>query len=548
MNWPGLNGSDNNVSRHFLYWCSAVILFTCFSCKDKSPTIRPRVFHYNQVNYITSLDPAFAKTQNNVWAIDHLFNQLIDLNDSMRIIPEIAKSWDISEDGLTYRFNLRNDVLFHSDPCFGKENTRRVTAKDVVYSFNRLLDPDVNSPGSWIFRDKVDTLIPFQAIDDTTFIIHLKSAFSPLLQMLTMQYCSVLPEEAVLFYKNEIGKHPVGTGPFQLKKWIDRRGLFLSKNPTYYKPGLPLLEGIRISFIEDRNTAYLEFLKNEIDFFSGLQSGFALQLVTREGDLREDRKKQMKLIKGDFLNTEYIGINFKLLDKSNPLSDKRVRQALNFAIDRKTMLQLLKFGIGNPAVRGFIPKGLPVTNESTPDAYSFNVDSARQLLKLAGYENKNKFPELTIYTNKDYVDLITFVAKEWEEIGIPVKIDLVETATLREKMRLSELQLFRASWIADYPDEESFLNVFYSKNPAPPNYTRFSNAEYDHLYELAIRENNYEIRSKLYQQMNRIIIDEAPVIFLFYDQTAWFSQNQIINLKSNPLNIPKLEEVDENAN
>lgn len=536
-----LSESQNQL-KFIILFCTIVF---AICCKDTSSKIKPRVFHYNQSNYITSLDPAFAKTQNNIWVVDHLFNQLIDLNDSMQIIPELAKNWTISEDGLTYQFVLKDEIYFHRDACFGKDSTRKLIAQDVVFSFNRLLDPKVNSSGSWIFRDKVDSLKPFEALNDSIFIIRLKTAYAPLLKMLTMQYCSVLPEEASAFYKNEISKHPVGTGPFQLKKWIDRRGLFLSRNPNYFKTGLPLLEGVRISFIEDRNTAYLEFLKHEIDFFSGLQSGFALQLVTKEGDLREDRIQQMQMLKGDYLNTEYIGINQSVLTKNHPLKDKRVRQALNLAIDRKTMLRLLKFGIGTPATQGFIPKGLPVSIEANTHGYDYNPDSAKQLLKLAGYENKENFPELTIYTNKDYMDLITFVAKQWEEIGIPVQIDLVETATLREKMRQSELMLFRASWIADYPDEESFLNVFYSKNPAPPNYTRFSNSQYDHLYEKAIKETIASEREKLYRQMNQIIIDEAPVIFLFYDQTAWFTQQQIVNLKSNPLNLLKLEEVDE---
>lgn len=541
------NAFKNSLTNFYFF---KTFFFCCFllfliGCRDTADKKIPRVFHYNQVNYITSLDPAFAKTQNNIWVIDHVFNQLLDLDDSLNLVPEIATSWNISEDGMHYQFILRDDIFFHNDPCFGPHGPRRLLAKDVVYSFKRLLDPSVNSSGSWIFRDRVDSILPFQALNDSLFIIHLSSPYSPLLHMLTMQYCSVLPEESIKYYKDQLGKHPVGTGPFQLLKWIDRKGLFLNKNPHYFKQGLPKLEGVRISFIEDRNTAYLEFLKNEIDFFSGLQSGFALQLVTPQGNLRDDRKDMMQMLKGDFLNSEYIGINFSLLDKQHPLSDKRVRQALNYAIDRETMLQLLKFGIGTPAYRGFIPKGLPVYFQNTINSYEYNPDYARRLLDMAGYGGKKPFPELTIYTNKDYIDLITFIAKQWEEIGIPVAIDLVETASLREKMRQSEILMFRASWIADYPDEESFLNVFYSKNPAPPNYTRFSNSDFDILYEKAIKETVHSNRSKLYQQMNQIIIDEAPVIFLFYDQTAWFAQKQIVNLKSNPLNLLKLEEVNE---
>ena len=234
-----------------------------------------------------------------------------------------------------------------------------------------------------------------------------------------------------------------------------------------------------------------------------------------------------------------------MIHKNHPLFDKRIRQALNYAIDRNSMIQLLKFGIGTPASAGFIPKGLPSFDPSKVKGYDYNPDKAKRLLSEAGYSNKKGFPELIIHTNKDYVDLITYVAKQWEEIGIPVRIELAETATLREKMRLSEYQIFRASWIADYPDEESFLTVFYSKNPAPPNYTRFKNEAFDALYETAIKETNELKRIQYYQQMDQILIDEAPVIFLFYDQTAWFTQNHILNIKPNPINLLKLDGVTE---
>jgi len=153
--------------------------------------------------------------------------------------------------------------------------------------------------------------------------------------------------------------------------------------------------------------------------------------------------------------------------------------------------------------------------------------------------------EMIIYTNKDYADLVTYVVRQWQEIGVLAKIELLETATLREKMRNGSLSFFRASWVADYPDEESFMTVFYSKNPAPPNYTRFKNEAFDRLYDKAIEEMDMDKRKKLFQDMDRIIIEEAPVIFLFYDQVAWFSQQNIQNLIGNPLNLLKLESVNE---
>lgn len=523
----------------------SLILLTLLSCKHNSSKKATAVFHYNQVNYINSLDPAFAKTQNNIWAVDHLFNQLVDLNDSMKLKPELAKTWTVSSDGLQYLFVIRKDAFFIDDSCFKTRIDRHVTAFDVAFSFNRLMDPKLSSPGSWIFKDKIDSIEGIKALNDSVLSIKLKAPFAPFLKLLSMQYCSVIPPEAQSYYGKDLYKNPVGTGAFRLVKWLDRKGIFMAANPDYFDKKSFHLNGIRISFMEDRNTAYLEFLKNEIDFFSGLQSGYAFQLVDKTGTLREDKKNKLQLLKGDFLNTEYIGFNFELIHKNHPLFDKRIRQALNYAIDRNSMIQLLKFGIGTPASAGFIPKGLPSFDPSKVIGYDYNPDKAKRLLSEAGYSNKKGFPELIIHTNKDYVDLITYVAKQWEEIGIPVRIELAETATLREKMRLSEYQIFRASWIADYPDEESFLTVFYSKNPAPPNYTRFKNEAFDALYETAIKETNELKRIQYYQQMDQILIDEAPVIFLFYDQTAWFTQNHILNIKPNPINLLKLDGVTE---
>lgn len=536
-----------NLSKNSVHFKLSIFLvfLSLVACEQQSKKNATAVFHYNQVNYINSLDPAFAKTQNNIWAVDHLFNQLVDLDDSMRIKPELAKSWTISTDGLHYLFTLRQDVFFIEDSCFKNRINRRVTAYDVAFSFNRLLDPNLSSPGSWIFKDKLDSIEGIKALNDSILSIRLKSPFAPFLKLLTMQYCSVIPPEAQSYYGKNLYKNPVGTGPFRLIKWLDRKGLFMASNHSYFEPDLFKLNGIRISFMEDRNTAYLEFLKNEIDFFSGLQSAYAFQLVDKTGNLRNDTKSKLQLLKGDFLNTEYIGFNFDLINKNHALSDKRVRQALNYAIDRKSMIQLLKFGIGTPATSGFIPKGLPSYDPIKVIGFQYDPEKAKRLLNEAGYSNKKDFPELIIHTNKDYVDLITYVAKQWEEIGIPVRIELAETATLREKMRLSEYQIFRASWIADYPDEESFLTVFYSKNPAPPNYTRFKNLAYDRLYEKAIQETDENKRFMYYQEMDKILIDESPVIFLFYDQTAWFVQNHIKNLNPNPINLLKLNGVEE---
>lgn len=530
----------------------AKILFLLLLCacgsKEKS-TESKAIFHYNQPNPITSLDPAFAKTQNNYWVCDHLYNQLLDLDDSLRIVPEVAKSYLASDDGLIYTFYLRDDVFFSDNPCFPNSKGRKLTSKDVVFSFQRLLDIKLSAPGRWIFVDKVDSLEAFSSIDDTTFQLKLRKPFSPLLSLLTMHYCSIIPFEAVEYYKEQFRENPVGTGPFVLNRWVDRQGMFLKKNLNYFRKGLPLLDGIRISFIEDRNTAYLEFMKKRIDYFSGVHSSFAPQLINKNGNLREDRKHLLQLVRGQYLNTEYLGINSTNLPKSHALHNKYVRQALNLSIDRELMIKTFKYGIGSPSNKGFIPPGLSGFDDSELKGYSYLPDSARKLLLNAKYENLSKGDkQLIVYTNKDYLDLITFITRQWQEIGIQVQIELLETATLREKMRSGELSLFRASWIADYPDEESFLTVFYGSNSAPPNYTRFKNVEYDKYYTMAIEETDANKRLEYYKKMNRIIVEESPVIFLMYDQIALFCRNNIQGIVPNPINLLKLEKVTKNLN
>ena len=526
-----------------------VLLFLIVSCggdaADSSATER-KVFHYIQHRSVTSLDPAFARSQANIWAIDHLYNGLVQLDDDLNIQPCIAKSWTISEDGLTYTFKLRDDVYFHNNAAFAEGKGRKVVASDIVYSFERVWKGDINSPGSWIFNNRVAAENPFQALDNQTFTLKLVKPFRPMLGILTMQYCSIVPKEAVEKYAGDFRKNPVGTGPFQFKKWLENQSLFLSKNKNYFEKengnALPYLDAVRVSFVSDRKTAYLELIAGKIDFMSGLESSFVNELLSSEGELLEKQAERLTFLKSPFLNSEYLGMQMNG-DKTNPLLNKKIRQALNYGFDRAKMLQTMRNNVGKPAGSGFTPRGLPSFSSDKVKGYNYNPDKARQLLKEAGFPNGKGLPTIELLATKDYEDLCTFMARQWEDLGIKVQIELEESATLRQKMSKSQAPFFRASWIADYPDAESFLTVFYGENPAPPNYTQFKNAKFDALYEQALNQNDDAERYKLYQQMDNILVEEAPVVFLFYDETAWFVKKGITGLSKNAINLLSLKRV-----
>ena len=526
---------------------AVLLLSSCNGCQQR-PKEKLKFFRYNQVSGIASLDPAYSKDQAGNWACNQLYNSLVQLDNQLNIKAGIAKSWEVSEDGLTYVFNLRTDVKFHDDACFEQQKGRFVKAADVVFSFSRIVDPATASPGAWIFNKDVDKVAPFTALNDSTFQLKLQRPFRPMLGILSMQYCSIIPEEAIKKYGNQFRSHPVGTGPFTFRKWMEGTALILARNPAYFERDsgrqLPFIDGIKVAFIDNKKTEFLSFKENELDFISGLDGSYIDEVLDDNGNLKSDLKGKFNLLKTPYLNTEYLGFLMKAgNEKENPLLNKKVRQAINYGFDRREMIQYLRKGVGRPAESGFTPYGLPSFDSEKVKGYTYDVVKAKQLLKEAGYANGNGLPEMKLYTNETYKEFALYVSKQLEQIGLKVKVEISQPAILREWMSQSKVNLFRGSWLADYPDAENYFAVFYSKNGSPPNYTRFSNTGFDRLYEKALAENDDVKRFELYHEMDRIIIDEAPIVPLYYDEVLRFSQKNIDGLAPNALNLLDLRRV-----
>ena len=258
------------------------------------------VFRYNQYDNISSLDPAFARNIGNIWATNQIFNGLLQLDDSLKITPDIAKSWTQSDDGLEFIFTLRDDVYFHKHPEFKtSDSTRKVIAKDFVYSFDRLTDPKVASPGNWVLKNVKE----YTALNDTIFKIELKQPFPAFLGLLSMRYCSVVPKEIVTYYGNAFRSHPIGTGPFQFKLWEENIKLVLRKNDLYYEKdlqgkALPYLEAVAITFLPDKQSEFLQFAKGNIDLLNSLDASYKDELLTPSGKLRDRYRNKIILDKG----------------------------------------------------------------------------------------------------------------------------------------------------------------------------------------------------------------------------------------------------------
>ncbi len=530
--------------------CLVSCIFCLISCSQRH-RVGKNIFHYNEQTGIASLDPAFAKNQSIMWAVHQLYSTLVEIDKDLNIVPSIAKSWEISGDRRMYTFHLRNDVFFHDDVAFTFKKGRQLIAQDVVYSLSRIIDKQTASPGAWIFNNKIDSMNGFRPINDSTFQLKLIRPYTPILGILSMQYCSIVPKEAVEKYHNDFRRHPVGTGPFAFVAWDEGQALILKKNENYFEKDsignrLPYLNGIKISFYDSKATEFLLFRQKQLDFMNDIESSFKDEVLTKKGELRKNWEGKIVLQTHPYLNTEYFGM---LVDTSNelvknsPIRLKKIRQAVNYGFDRRKMILYLRNSLGIPAESGFVPAGLPSFDSAKVKGYYFDPAKTKQLLAEAGFPDGKGLPVIKLMTIPIYSDFAAFIAKQLEEAGIPVQVDVVQKSLLLELTSNSRALFFRGSWIADYPDAENYLSVFYSKNPAPPNYTRYKSPEFDALFEKALGETNDILRYKLYQQADQVMMRDAPVIPLWYDQWIHFVQPDIKNFEVNALNLLELRKV-----
>ncbi len=539
-----LHPSSRPLRLSLLLAC-AFLLFS--ACRHSGEGEVKKIFRYNESAGVTTLDPAFAKDQALIWATSQLYNGLIRLDSTLTPVPCIAKKWSISDDGLTYTFSLRDDVYFHRSPLFGTaDSTRRVIAADFLYSFERILDDKVASPGLWIFSQVADN--GFSAPDDTTFVIRLKAPFAPMLSLLAMPYCSVVPREVVEHYGTDFRNHPIGTGPFQFQYWKENVKLVLRRNPLYFERDaqgrpLPYLDAVAVTFIIDKQTVFLEFVKGNLDFMNSLDASYKDEILTRTGQLKEKYAAKIDMVSIPYLNTEYLG--FKMDSTQGPLADKRVRQAINYGFDRAKMMKYMRNNVGRPGLKGMIPCGIAGYSDSAQYGYCYDPSKARRLLAEAGYPDGKGLPPVTLATTSTYLDLCKYIQQQLALIGVEVKIDVNPPAALREQIAQGKAAWFRGSWIADYPDAENYLSLFYSPNftPEGPNYTHFSSPQFDRLYRQAIAESDRDKRTALYRTMDSLVMDQAPVIVLYYDQILHFTHKNIHNLQTNALNALDLRYV-----
>ncbi|MFN5680913.1 MAG: ABC transporter substrate-binding protein [Bacteroidota bacterium] len=536
-----------------------VLLFTVLGlggCKNVDKKSPQQIFHYNEDVSVTTLDPAFVRSQSENWIVSQIFNGLIDLDAQLQPVPALAKSWEISTDLLTYTFHLRSDVNF----CFvdkqGKVTTRKMVASDVAYSLSRIADPATSSPGAWIFVGKIDSQLNrvFIAPNDSTFVLKLVSPAASLLGLLSTNFGYVVPKEYARLDKSYLARNPVGTGPFYVRRWEDEIKLVMRKNPHYHEKDtqgvpLPYLDAINVTFVKNKQTAFMQFAAGSYDFFNGLEGSFKDELLTDQAMLKPKYAQKMKAIITPFLNTEYVGCYLgEYPGKTNWLKDVHLRRALFYAVDKQKLVRFFRNGLGDAGDWGVVPPILNAHEKETITEANAAWQKALAEYQQSGYAKQNNKPEIVLSTTADYLDMMVYLQETWGRLGVKIKVDIQTGGMLRQLRNEGKLMLFRGSWIADYPDAENFLACYYAPylSPMGPNYTHFEDAQFDTLYRLIEAGESGQkasLRKQYIQQANQILIDQAPVIPLYYDKSIRLIQPWVQGLENDAANRLVLKRV-----
>lgn len=535
----------------------AGLFTTCGSEEAHESGEEGMLFRYNEPAGIKTLDPAKVVRFEDFIAVGNIFNGLVSLDENMKVKPDLADYWTVSDDGLEYTFYIQPGVLFQESKYFA-EGTRVLDAYDVVFSYNRIMDPEFGSPGKYVFsnvdRSKKSNYKGILAVDDFTVKIFLKRPQPSFLYQLSLPYGCVVPHEVVEAEGDMFGIRPVGSGPFKLVKWKHGVKLVLGKHENYFEKDdqgnqLPYLDAVAVSFIADKHSELVQFKNGNFEMISGLNEDEKDDILDLNGELVPELSEDHYLLKTPWLYTEYLGILVDEeieLDENKILMNQKVRQAIGYAIDRESLVKYIRNNVGIPATKGFVPMGMPDFEKYAIEGFEYDPDKAMKLLLESGYADAEEKPKVTLRATADYKGMCEFLQKQLDDLGLDVTIDIIEGSYMNTTIAQFETNFYRKSWIADFPDAINYFQLFYSKNFYPEdglNYTHFSDPVYDAIYEKAMVEDSTELRYTYYKQMNQIINDQAPVIPIYYGETLRFYNKSVSGVESNALNMLDLTRV-----
>lgn len=568
------------------------IILSAARCTRLDPDANRAVFHGTHKDAVKTWDPANAYDTISLDVVSSVYETLYQysyLADPIKIVPLLASDMPIySKDKLSLKISIQRGIKFQDDPCFKETNGkgRELKSHDFIYGMKRLALPALQSQGWWIFDGKIKGMNGFydklqkaspgeidkvfetdveglRALDDTTIQIQLNKPYPQLLYILAMSFTAPIPREAVKHYGDEKGNltdHPVGTGPFILKKWDRESQIVLERNPHFRaefypvdaaeklkakglladagKP-LPFLDKVQIQVMKEDQPRWLSFLKGRIDLLGIPKDNFNLAISHQIHLSPELAAKGLKLHLDVGVAFYYVSFNTK--DKLIG-GNKYLRQALSSAINRDKWIEIFTNGRGVKMVHAVIP-GLQDRPAKAEIKYDFDLNRAKDLLSKAGYPGGKNLPVLKFdLRGADSVSrqLGEFFETQLGAIGVKINVIQNTFPAFLEKQKQGDLQVSVGGWSLDYPDAENIYQLLYGPNKAPgPNEANFDHAEMNKLYEkMAISESGPE-RAQVIQQMETILDEECPWAKGYYVTQYELSQPWLLNYRMNDIILSK---------
>ncbi len=520
----------------------------------------------------TGLDPVIVDSKHASDMVTQIYDKLVDLDDdTLRLVPAIAKSWEPSEDGRSYTFHLRTDVDFQDHEVFAEGKGRRMTAEDVRYSFTRICDKRSQTKSFWAFEGKVvgadayyaasgtdsplDEVSGFVVVNDSTFRIDLVEPFAPFIFRLVNSFCSIVPHEGVEAYGQEFRRNPVGTGPFRFVEWKEGQEVLLVRNDNYwdideYGNRMPYLDSIIFSFIKDDNTQFNEFNAGNLDELFNLPTAQFEVVVDPETMELNEAYSQYQFETVPAMLTWYFAFN----NLKPPFDDANVRRAFNYAIDRASIVRFtLKNSPYAPANHGLSPPIFLDYPIEKIEGYSYDQEKARELLAAAGFPEGKGFPSVTlhIYDEPRLREVAEAVqAQLTQTLSIPVEVKQTTFPVLIETAESGGIEFWGTRWYGDYPDPETYLNLLNGlsvpddpNEPSNPNSSRYNDPIYNNLLADAVGTLDHLARMGLYLKAEQHAIDDAPVMPLFYERHYRLMQPWVRGLTLDPMAQYRLKRV-----
>lgn len=455
-----------------------------------------------------TFDPAFCQFMALGYLNKPVHENLVQFGEGAELMPGLAASWEVLEQGTLYRFHLRPNAQFH--------NGRPITAADVRDSFLRLMSPELDSPGQWILRDiaGAEDVIEgrsrdckgLKLVDDHTIEVTLREPLAFFLLLLSLPEAGILPVEET---KNDAFRFkPVGAGPFQVEEAREGEIVRLRRNRRYYLPDTPHLDELtfRLDLKTSKDVADA-FLRGELDLASGIP-------LKTAHELRNDQRFAPFLLDTVQMHTSYVSFD----SSTAPFNDRAVRQAVSYAINRQRINDRIFSGLGVIA-QSVLPPGL-LGYDPGLRGYTYDPDRAKSLLRQAGHANGFKMEYWTWDTDEFYNSgQIPMIIEDLAAIGIDVEVSQHSVAEAREHIKTpGHNSLFAGNWYADFPDADNFFYMFFHTESRSIWGMNYKSGEIDAKINEARRTNDIEQRTKIYHDLNRMSMEEAPMVYLFHDR------------------------------